>query len=116
VHILLTPDSAYAVAVPEMTEKWQSNGPRPGYLGRMTLGYLDPGSGSIMVQSLFGLLVWILPALLVAKYAQNKGKSFALYLFVGLFLSFVIALLVLLVDLSGDEKAAVAPSGTSEQS
>jgi hypothetical protein len=84
----------------------------------MILGYLDPGTGSIMVQSVFAILIWILPAVLVAKYAQNKGKSFALYFLVGFLLSFVIALLVLLVDLSGDSKgesaATQAPAGSSE--
>jgi hypothetical protein len=81
----------------------------------MILGYLDPGTGSIMVQSILAILIWILPALLVAKYAQNKGKSFALYFLIGFFLSFVIALLVLLVDLSGDAKnepqASAGPPG-----
>ncbi len=85
----------------------------------MILGYLDPGSGSILLQSFFGILIWIVPAVLVAKFAQNKGKSFALYFLIGLFLSFVIALLVLLVDLSGDSKNEAgppqAPAGTTGQ-
>ena len=79
----------------------------------MILGYLDPGSGSIMVQSVFAILIWILPAVLVAKYAQNNGKSFALYFLIGFFLSFVIALLVLLVALSGDSKDQAGPAASA---
>jgi hypothetical protein len=74
----------------------------------MILGYLDPGSGSILLQSvLFGLLVWLLPAVLVANYAQRKGQSFGIYLLIGLFLSWIIALVVLLiVDAIGSSSEA----------
>jgi hypothetical protein len=65
-------------------------------LAGMLMGYLDPGSGSLLA---WAILVWVVPALLVARLAQRQGQGFVAYLFIGLFLSWVIALVTLGVAL-----------------
>jgi hypothetical protein len=92
-----------------------------GYLDRMVLGYLDPGSSSVMFQVVFGgLLFWLLPAVLVARYAQSKGQSFGIYLLIALFLSWVVSLIVLLIvdaiqSSKGETAPPQAPAGSPEQ-
>lgn len=45
----------------------------------------------------FGFFVWWLPAYLIAKSAQRKGRSFAGFLAIGLIASWVISLILNLV-------------------
>jgi hypothetical protein len=62
----------------------------------MLLGYLDPGSGSMLVQLVALIVIWVVPALVVANYAQSKGHGFMAIFFIGLLLSWLISLLVVL--------------------
>lgn len=43
------------------------------------------------------IALWLLPAWLVARYAQRKGYSFALFLIAGLIWSWLLALIVALL-------------------
>lgn len=62
----------------------------------MLMGYLDVGSGSMLGMA---ILFWVVPALLVARLAQKQDQGFGAYLFIGLFLSWVVALVTLCVAL-----------------
>jgi hypothetical protein len=55
----------------------------------------DVVHGVLLVLVLAAL--WLLPSWLVAAYARRKGYSFALFLLLGLIVSWVLALLVALV-------------------
>ncbi len=43
------------------------------------------------------LLLYVLPSVLVAKYAERKGQSFALFLVLGLLVSWIVSLIVAVV-------------------
>ena len=43
------------------------------------------------------MLMWFLPSYFVARYAENRGQSFGLFLLLGLFASWIIALIVTMV-------------------
>jgi putative oligomerization/nucleic acid binding protein len=63
------------------------------------LAYLDPGSGSVLgpLEVVIVILAWIAPAVLVAKYAESKGQSFAAFLLIGLLVSWVVSAVAALV-------------------
>lgn len=43
------------------------------------------------------LLLWLLPALLVGRFAESRGRSFALFFLTSLVISWAISLVVLLI-------------------
>lgn len=61
--------------------------------------YVDPnGGGGIGPVEVFVILaIYILPSVLVARYAANKGHSFAVFLIVSLLFSWLIALIIAVV-------------------
>jgi hypothetical protein len=64
------------------------------------LAYLDPDSGSSGLGIIFFLIllaIYFMPAILVAKFAANKGHNFWLFVLIGLLLSWVIELIVALI-------------------
>jgi hypothetical protein len=64
------------------------------------LAYVDPGSGSNVLGIVIFILllaIYFVPAIVVARYAANKGHSFALFLILGLLVSWLIALIVALI-------------------
>lgn len=46
---------------------------------------------------IFLLLFWLVPALLVAKLAERKGRSFAVYLVASLIIGWIIPLIAALI-------------------
>jgi hypothetical protein len=61
------------------------------------------------------LLVWVLPAYLVARYAQRKGHSFGAFLLLGLLVSWAISFIIAVVlqdkrDAAQEHAAAPAPN------
>ncbi len=85
----------------------------------IVLAYLDPGSGPpILTIVVVLVLLYVVPAFLVASYAKRKGHSFGLFLLLGLVTSWIISLIVaLVVEHRGVERpvgavgtAAAAPS------
>lgn len=46
---------------------------------------------------IFVLLFWLVPALLVAKLAERKGRSFAVYLVASLIIGWIIPLIAALI-------------------
>jgi hypothetical protein len=59
--------------------------------------------------------LWVLPAVLVAINAQDKGHSFGLFLLLGLVASWVLALVVLLlVQDKRDTTASPAPASAHQ--
>jgi hypothetical protein len=58
------------------------------------LAYLDPndsGGGLGALEPVIIILIWIVPAVLIARYAQRKGHSFAVFLLIGLLISWVVS-------------------------
>jgi hypothetical protein len=66
----------------------------------MVLAYLDPGDsggGIGPLEVVVIALVWIVPAVLIAKYAERKGHSFVGFLLIGLLVSWVISAIAAVV-------------------
>ena len=64
------------------------------------LAYVDPNSGGSaigLVEIVVIFALYFAPAFFVARYAANKGHSFGLFLVLGLFFSWLIALLVAVI-------------------
>jgi hypothetical protein len=60
----------------------------------LVIAYLDSGDsgGSIgPLEVVIIALVWIVPAVLIAKYAERKGHSFVGFLLIGLLVSWIIS-------------------------
>jgi hypothetical protein len=58
------------------------------------LAYLDPGGaggGLGLLELVIIILIWIAPSVLIAKYAERKGHSFAGFLLLGLLISWVVS-------------------------
>ena len=55
------------------------------------------------------IVVWLAPAVLIAKYAESKGQSFVLFLLLGLFVSWIVSAIValLVTDRSGPQPVVV---------
>ena len=55
------------------------------------------------------IFVWIAPTVAIAKYAESKGQSFALFLLLGLLVSWVVSLIaaLLVTDRSGPQPVVV---------
>lgn len=63
----------------------------------MLSAYLDSSSTIGPLEVLVIGLLWVGPAILVARYASRKGQSFGVFLIVALVVSWVIALVAALV-------------------
>lgn len=58
------------------------------------------------------VIIWFLPAFLVARYAANRGQNLWLFLLLGIVVSWVVSLIVALLSPDKrDAAAAQAPSG-----
>jgi hypothetical protein len=78
------------------------------------IAYLDPGSGGGIgpLEVVIIILVWIVPAVLIARYADRKGHSFVGFLLIGLLTSWVISGIAALVveDRRAPRQVVMAPS------
>jgi hypothetical protein len=54
---------------------------------------------------IFALLVWFVPSLLVARLAERKGRSFAVYLIASLIIGWIIPLIAALIVRPPAERA-----------
>jgi len=64
------------------------------------------------VEAFIIIFVWIAPAVLIAKYAESKGQSFAAFLLIGLLVSWVVSAIAALLVTDRRVPQPVVVTGT----